>query len=231
MVAEVPVTEPVTEPPPTEPTVTEATITEAPTTETPTTQPTTTQAPTTQAPATTETPTEAPTEAPVTQPPVTEEPTADPINVAHEAEKAELERLKELEQQELKDLRPLQKTSQIWRWIDDMLDEKFVERLVLTLHDEQSALLLLVSARMAYQKSQNNEELTNFNQLAKEVATYVEGNFHSIHYTLTLVNFRRTRYWKTTRCKEPADYESAFRCCPFCSPVAFGASLGSTLLR
>ena len=177
IVADVPVTEAVTEPPPTEPTATEPTITEAPATEAPTTQPPTTQPPTTQAPTTTETPTEAPTEAPVTQ-----EPTADPINVAHEAEKAELERLKELEEQELKDLRPLQKTSQIWRWIDDMLDEKFVERLVLTLHDEQSALLLLVSARMAYQKSQNNEELTNFNQLAKEVATYVEGNFKNTFY-------------------------------------------------
>merc|ERR1711892_835201 len=121
--------------------------------------------------------TEAPTVAPTTttQAP-TKETTApnDPIDIVQEAEKAELERLKSLEEEELKDLRPLQKTSQIWRWIDDMLDEKFVERLVLTLHDEQSALLLLVSARMAYQKSQNNEELTHFNQLAKEVSTYVE---------------------------------------------------------
>ena len=66
----------------------------------------------------------------------------DPIDIVQEAEKAELERLKSLEEEELKNLRPLQKTSQIWRWIDDMLDEKFVERLVLTLHDEQSALLL-----------------------------------------------------------------------------------------
>ena len=42
-------------------------------------------------------------------------------------------------------VQPLQKTSQIWSWIDDMLDDRFVDRLLLTLSDEQSALLLLVS--------------------------------------------------------------------------------------
>ena len=40
---------------------------------------------------------------------------------------------------------PLQKTSQIWVWLDDMMDERFVDRLLITLADEQSALLLLVS--------------------------------------------------------------------------------------
>ena len=104
---------------------TEAPITEAPTTEVP---------PPTEAQIITEAPS-------TTQSPTTVEST-DPIEIVQEAEKAELERLKSLEEEELKNLRPLQKTSQIWRWIDDMLDDKFVERLVLTLHDEQSALLL-----------------------------------------------------------------------------------------
>ena len=69
---------------------------------------------------------------------------------------------------------PLQKTSQVWRWIDDMTDEIFVERLIVTLADEQSALLLLVSARMATQKTADNPDLANFNALAKEVSSYVE---------------------------------------------------------
>ena len=46
--------------------------------------------------------------------------------------------------------------------------------LVLTLRDEQSALLLLVSARMATQKTQGIEELKVFNEKAKEVSQYVE---------------------------------------------------------
>ena len=45
---------------------------------------------------------------------------------------------------------------------------------VLTLRDEQSALLLLVSARMATQKTQGIEELKVFNEKAKEVSQYVE---------------------------------------------------------
>ncbi|CAG5097444.1 Oidioi.mRNA.OKI2018_I69.XSR.g15079.t2.cds [Oikopleura dioica] len=69
---------------------------------------------------------------------------------------------------------PLQKTSQIWTWIDSMLDERFVDRLLLTLKDEQSALLLLVSSRMATQKSQDKPELQRFHQLAKEVSAAVE---------------------------------------------------------
>ena len=50
---------------------------------------------------------------------------------------------------------------------------------VLTLHDEQSALLLLVSARMASQKTQNIDELAKFNSIAKEVSALVE-NAHGI---------------------------------------------------
>lgn len=71
-------------------------------------------------------------------------------------------------------LMPLQKTSQIWTWIDNMLDDRFVDRLLLTLKDEQSALLLLVSSRMATQKSLDKPELQRFHQLAKEVSTSVE---------------------------------------------------------
>ncbi len=63
---------------------------------------------------------------------------------------------------------PLQKTSQIWTWIDSMLDDRFVDRLLLTLKDEQSALLLLVSSRMATQKSLDKPDLQRFHQLAKE---------------------------------------------------------------
>ena len=43
--------------------------------------------------------------------------------------------------------------------------QRFVDRLLLTLADEQSALLLLVSARMATQKSQDQPELVKFNNL------------------------------------------------------------------
>merc|ERR1711953_33860 len=105
----------------------------------------------------------------------------DPVEAARKAEEAarlaeeaEAERLRKLEEEAMRNLRPLQKTSQIWRWIDDMLDDQFVERLVLTLRDEQSALLLLVSARMATQKTQGIEELKVFNEKAKEVSQYVE---------------------------------------------------------
>lgn len=71
-------------------------------------------------------------------------------------------------------VQPLQKTSQIWTWIDDMLDDRFVDRLLLTLADEQSALLLLVSARMATQKSQAQPELVKFHDLARQVSATVE---------------------------------------------------------
>ena len=52
--------------------------------------------------------------------------------------------------------------------------------LVLTLRDEQSALLLLVSARMATQKTQGIEELKVFNEKAKEVSQYVEARVRNI---------------------------------------------------
>lgn len=123
--------------------------------------------------------TEPPLEQPLDTEPV--DPTVDPIESAGKAEEnarlaeeAEAERLRKLEEEAMRNLRPLQKTSQIWRWIDDMLDDQFVERLVLTLRDEQSALLLLVSARMATQKTQGIEELKVFNEKAKEVSQYVE---------------------------------------------------------
>ena len=60
----------------------------------------------------------------------------DPVEAARKAEEAarlaeeaEAERLRKLEEEAMRNLRPLQKTSQIWRWIDDMLDDQFVERL------------------------------------------------------------------------------------------------------
>ena len=64
------------------------------------------------------------------------EPKIDPVEAARKAqeaarlaEDAEAERLRKLEEEAMRNLRPLQKTSQIWRWIDDMLDDQFVERL------------------------------------------------------------------------------------------------------
>ena len=65
------------------------------------------------------------------------DPTVDPVETARLAEEAaklaeaeaEAERLRKLEEEAMRNLRPLQKTSQIWRWIDDMLDDQFVERL------------------------------------------------------------------------------------------------------
>ena len=65
------------------------------------------------------------------------DPTVDPVESARLAEEAarlaeaeaEAERLRKLEEEAMRNLRPLQKTSQIWRWIDDMLDDQFVERL------------------------------------------------------------------------------------------------------
>ena len=64
------------------------------------------------------------------------EPKIDPVEAARKAEEAarlaeeaEAERLRKLEEEAMRNLRPLQKTSQIWRWIDDMLDDQFVERL------------------------------------------------------------------------------------------------------
>ena len=105
---------------------------------------------------------------PPTQPPTTTEaPPSEqpPTEVVVEEEEEEVVKSRVL---------PLQKTSQIWTWIDDMLDERFVDRLLLTLADEQSALLLLVSARMATQKSQDQPSLAQFNQLARQVSSSVE---------------------------------------------------------
>ena len=61
--------------------------------------------------------------------------------------------------------------------------------LVLTLRDEQSALLLLVSARMATQKTQGIEELKVFNEKAKEVSQYVEARVRNIFVQLPKWSF------------------------------------------
>ena len=75
-------------------------------------------------------------EPPIEQDTKPEEPKIDPVEAARKAEEAarlaedaEAERLRKLEEEAMRNLRPLQKTSQIWRWIDDMLDDQFVERL------------------------------------------------------------------------------------------------------
>jgi len=81
-------------------------------------------------------PEQAEPEPPIEQDTQSVEPKIDPVEAARKAEEAarlaeeaEAERLRKLEEEAMRNLRPLQKTSQIWRWIDDMLDDQFVERL------------------------------------------------------------------------------------------------------